>query len=247
MSTSSNGTICLFDVDGTLTVPRGVITDEMGTFLKELKSKGVEVGIVGGSDLVKQKEQLGEDVLDLYRYNFSQNGLVAYENGELVGCTSLNDHLGEENIKAIVNWCLRYLADVDIPVKRGTFVEYRTGMMNISPIGRNCSREERNAFEEYDNQAKVREKMVDAMKAEFEHLDMTFSIGGQISFDVFPRGWDKTYCLKYVPESFTNVHFFGDKTHKGGNDHEIYEHPRTQGHAVKGPEDTMRICKELFF
>lgn len=33
---------------------------------------------------------------------------------------------------------------------RGTFIEYRAGMINISPIGRNCSKEERNAYEEFD-------------------------------------------------------------------------------------------------
>lgn len=32
----------------------------------------------------------------------------------------------------------------------GTFIEFRTGMLNISPIGRNCSREERNAYEVFD-------------------------------------------------------------------------------------------------
>ena len=37
--------------------------------------------------------------------------------------------------------------DLDIPIKRGTFIEYRTGTLNISPIGRNCNTEERNAFE----------------------------------------------------------------------------------------------------
>lgn len=35
-------------------------------------------------------------------------------------------------------------------VDSGTFVEFRNGMLNISPIGRNCSREERNAFNKYD-------------------------------------------------------------------------------------------------
>ena len=39
---------------------------------------------------------------------------------------------------------------------------------------------------------------------------LTFSIGGQISFDVFPTGWDKTYSLKFL-EEFDEVHFFGDK------------------------------------
>lgn len=33
---------------------------------------------------------------------------------------------------------------------RGTFIEFRTGMLNISPVGRNCSQEERDAFEIYD-------------------------------------------------------------------------------------------------
>jgi hypothetical protein len=33
---------------------------------------------------------------------------------------------------------------------RGTFVEFRSGMINVSPIGRNCSQEERDEFEKYD-------------------------------------------------------------------------------------------------
>jgi hypothetical protein len=35
-------------------------------------------------------------------------------------------------------------------IVRGTFIEFRSGMINISPIGRNCSKEERNAYEEFD-------------------------------------------------------------------------------------------------
>jgi Eukaryotic phosphomannomutase len=33
---------------------------------------------------------------------------------------------------------------------RGTFIEFRSGMINVSPIGRNCSQEERDEFERYD-------------------------------------------------------------------------------------------------
>ena len=65
---------------------------------------------------------------------------------------------------------------------------------------------------------------------------------------VFPNGWDKTFCLQFVPqEEFPKIHFFGDKTHKGGGDHEIYEHPRTIGHQVHNAEDTLRQVGELFF
>ena len=147
--------------------------------MDELKGK-ITVGIVGGSDLPKQQEQLGENVLDFYPWNFSQNGLVAYSEAKLIGETSINGHLGEDNIKRIVNWTMRYLSDVDIPIKRGTFIEYRTGMLNISPIGRNCSRPERNAFEEFDLANNIRKTMVAKMQEEFADLNLTFSIGGQI-------------------------------------------------------------------
>jgi len=67
-------------------------------------------------------------------------------------------------------------------------------------------------------------------------------------------GWDKRYCLQHIENEknlpggvdYTTVHFFGDKTFKGGNDNEIFEDPRTVGHSVKDPEDTMVQLRELF-
>jgi phosphomannomutase len=239
-------TIALFDVDGTLTIPRGEITQDMSEFMKEL-SKTITVGIVGGSDLPKQQEQLGDNVVDLFPLNFSQNGLVAYKNGSMLEATTFSTFLGEDNVKKIVNWTLKYLSEVDTPLKRGTFIEFRSGMMNISPIGRNCSREERNDYEVFDLKNKVRETMVAEMKKEFASLNLTFSIGGQISFDVFPQGWDKTYCLKFIDSAdYDEVHFFGDKTFEGGNDYEIFSHERTIGHTVTSPEETKAICTKLF-
>lgn len=108
--------IALFDVDGTLTIPRGEITDEMMAFMKGL-SKKITVGIVGGSDLPKQEEQLGHGVTELFPYNFSQNGLVAYKNGELLEVQTIAKYLGEDNIKKIVNWVMKYLSETDMPIK----------------------------------------------------------------------------------------------------------------------------------
>lgn len=70
-------------------------------------------------------------------------------------------------------------------------MEYRNGMINISPIGRGCSLAERDEFEKYDKQHQVRAKLVSALKERFASFGLTYSIGGQISFDVFPAGWDK--------------------------------------------------------
>merc|ERR1712031_125831 len=169
--------------------------------------------------------------------------------GKLLKKTSFLEHMGNDKIKPLINFILHYIADLDIPVKRGTFVEFRAGMLNMSPIGRNCSREERNEFEKFDLANDIRKNMVAKMKEEFADLNLTYSIGGQISFDVFPQGWDKTYCLRYLPEAdYDEVHFFGDKTFEGGNDYEIYSHERTKGHSIDdaNPLTTLKKLEELF-
>lgn len=239
--------IALFDVDGTLTEARKVVSPETLTYLKQLREK-ISIGVVGGSDLTKQKEQLG-DSPNMFDYCFSENGLLAYKDGEKIGETSLVTHLGEDKLKRLINWVLRYFADLDIPVKRGTFVEFRQGMLNVSPIGRNCSREERNDFEKFDLANNIRSGMIEKMKVEFADLNLTYSVGGQISFDVFPQGWDKTYCLRYLPVAdFDEVHFFGDKTFEGGNDYEIFSSDRTIGHAIAdaNPLTTLKELEKLF-
>ncbi len=181
-----------------------------------------------------------------YDYVFAENGLVAYKAGDLLAVASLKSYLGEENLTKLINFCLRYISDLTIPIKRGTFIEFRNGMLNVSPIGRNCSQEERDEFEKYDAGAGVRKAFVAALREKFGELNLTYSIGGQISFDVFPAGWDKTYCLQFVEADFDSIHFFGDKTFVGGNDHEIFESSKTVGHTVTSPDDTQAQCEELF-
>ncbi|KAL8954075.1 MAG: hypothetical protein Q9222_000132 [Ikaeria aurantiellina] len=243
------------------------------------------IGFVGGSDLIKQQEQLGTPdipVISLFDFCFSENGLTAYRLGQQLTSASFIGWLGEDKYKQLVNFCLRYISEIDCPIKRGTFVEFRydespsplmaalskgegdtndqfadlrsrNGMINVSPIGRNATVQERNDFVEFDKEHKIREKFVSVLKEKFGDLGLTFSIGGQISFDVFPTGWDKTYCLQHLKAEkkvsgvdYKTIHFFGDKTDKGGNDYEIYVDERTVGHSVKNPEETMKVLKEMF-
>jgi phosphomannomutase len=239
--------LLLFDVDGTLTVPRKKATDDMLQALSTCKAAGYTLGLVGGSDLKKQEEQVGNDVLERFDYVFSENGLLAFHHGKEIHRQSLVKWLGNERLMKLCKFTLHYIADLDIPVQRGTFFELRNGMVNISPIGRNCSQEERDEFERYDKEHHVREKMIAALTEKFPDYGLKYSIGGQISFDAFPIGWDKTYCLQFCPEAeFDQVHFFGDKTTEGGNDYEIYTHPRTIGHHVNTYNDTIAILKKDF-
>lgn len=85
-------------------------------------------------------------------------------------------------------------------------------MINVSPIGRSCSQAERDEFVAFEAKGNpIRKKFVEALQEKFSSYGLTFAIGGQISIDIFPNGWDKTFCLPYL-QNFQTIHFFGDKT-----------------------------------
>ena len=242
-------TLLLFDVDGTLTKPRLPVDLKMITLLQEIKkNKNIDLGFVGGSDYSKQIEQLKEENLDLFTWKFTENGLYSFHENELIHTNKLVEFLGEENYKKIVNACLKCISEIDIPEKRGNFIELRNGMINISPIGRSCSQIERENFYEFDKENHIRDKMIHNLKYELNdvnNLNLTFSIGGQISIDIFPKGWDKTYCLQFVEDKYEMIYFFGDKTDIGGNDYEIYNDLRVKGYSVKSYKDTIKFLNEL--
>ncbi|KAH3747137.1 hypothetical protein DPMN_181558 [Dreissena polymorpha] len=217
----------------------------MARFMEDLKSQ-VKVALVGGSDLVKIAEQLGgDDVIHKFDYVFAENGLVAYKEGQQIGQQNILKHMGEEVLQKVINFSLHYMSQLTLPAKRGTFIEFRSSMINICPVGRSCSQAERDAFAAYDQEHQVREKFKLALEKEFQGAGLQFAIGGQISIDVFPEGWNKTYCLRFMENDVDTIHFFGDKTEKGGNDYEIFADPRTVGHSVTSPEDTRKQVTEV--
>jgi phosphomannomutase len=107
---------------------------------------------VGGSNLVKQQEQLGTssiDVTTLFDFCFSENGLTAFRLGKSLASNNFIQWLGEDKYQALVDFVLKFIANTKLPRKRGTFIEFRNGMVNISPVGRAASHDERNEFEAY--------------------------------------------------------------------------------------------------
>ena len=144
--------LLLFDVDGTLTPARRKITENMVDMLNLAKKEYV-LGFVGGSDLAKQQEQLG-DAIHLFTYWFPQNGVQGYKDGIMFHDNNMVSTIGEERYQSLVNDCMRELSSQVLPFKRGTFIEHRTGMMNVAPAGRACSGVERDQFEKHDHEHK---------------------------------------------------------------------------------------------
>ena len=58
----------------------------------------------------------------------------------------------------------------------------------------------------------VRENFIAELSQKFNDVGLVYSRGGQISFDIYPRGWNKRYCLDHIDsDGFEDIHFFGDR------------------------------------
>jgi phosphomannomutase len=255
-------TLILFDVDGTLAIPAQPAKGEIVEMLSEIRKK-YAVGIVGAGDFEKQQMQLGgPDLRSRLDFVFSENGVHAFRGQEQLHCKSIQDHLGQVRWTKFQEGMERILAaereeaerlmrlatqspEANL-AERGTFLELRQCTVNVCPIGRTptMTKEQRAAFDGLDRESGMRRRVLSELQKEFgsnTEYKLVFSIGGQIGIDVCPLGWDKTFCLQFVDDQeFRTVHFFGDKTEEGGGDHELYIHPRTTGHMVTSPEDTLR-------
>ena len=125
---------------------------------------------------MKQQEQLGTpslSVTTLFDFCFAENGLTAYRLGEALPRHSFIQWIGEEKYQKLAKFILKYIANLDIPIMRGTFIEFRNGMINVSPIGRNASNAERSDFQDYDKQHNIRAQFVEALKKEFPDYGLT--------------------------------------------------------------------------
>ncbi|KAJ8345710.1 hypothetical protein SKAU_G00299030 [Synaphobranchus kaupii] len=135
-------------------------------------------------------------------------------------------------------------------------------MLNISPIGRSCTHEERIEFSEIDKRERIREKFVAALQEEFAGKGPEIHQGWSDQFRCVPRRVGQAFVPGSVGgrRAGGNLLFWkrdivckcrggwkiGLSPFRGGNDYEIFNDPRTIGFTVYSPSDTARLCRDLF-
>ncbi len=253
--------IVLFDMDGTLTKPRKKINSNTIHSLRKL-SQDFDIGIVTGSDLeyINQQLDLMFDVggINLNKIHlFPCNGTKYYKwkntNFKKIYEADMIKEIGEDNYRYIVQALFSYQILISAKYKlpyTGTFFHYRGSMLNWCPIGRQAGDVERNAWIEVDEENKIRESYIKIISEMIDKksLNISVSLGGSTSFDIFPCGWDKTYVTNHL-DNYEKIYFIGDRCTPGGNDYELYELLKdgdfSQSFSVTDPNDTVELIKNL--
>jgi len=255
--------IVMLDMDGTLTEPRGLIARQTTQSLKHLENYA-DLAIVSGSPYDYIKSQMSSawddlDGLDPQRLKiFPCNGTKKYEFSKSTQgrpqfvITYDNDmiqHIGKQNYRILVSILTDLQNDVVETYKKiplsGNFISFRGSMVNWCMIGRDATTDMRNQFSDMDGGLRKRLKIKLDNEIKTGGIDnMTTSMGGSTSIDIYPSGWDKTYSLKHV-QDYESIFFIGDKCESGGNDYEIYSHPKVSSYKTTGPEQTRHIVNDI--
>lgn len=230
--------VVLFDMDGTLTPARKKIEWDMVVSLREL-SKYAEIGIVTGSDLNYLREQCSMMWREINSCNPHKITLLPCNGTKrltwckktkdfiTVNTVGMKEEVGDvvyrkliENLIKAQDYFITYTKPA-CPLS-GTFLSYRGSLLNYCPIGRDATDSDREIFCQLDDQNLIRCRLIDRLKAAIPDIIDNFEIrlGGETSIDIFPKGWNKTYALKYYGNH--DVYFVGDRCEAGGNDHDIY-------------------------
>ena len=231
-----------FDVDGTLTAPRQRIDQEFEQFFRAFVAMH-PVYLVTGSDYSKICEQLPTDILEACKGVFTCSGAELWQNGKIV---YRKTHSFPECLLELVEY---FIDNSAYPLRCGTHIEPRPGMLNISSIGREASLEQRQAYHAWDRIARERKSFVDALLLEFPQYEA--STGGEISIDIVPRGWTKAVARREIEsrQFGCSITFFGDRMGPDGNDKpladELARFPQHKSIAVNSFQDTWNALVHL--
>jgi len=201
-------TVYIFDVDGTLTDPNEAIDSHFMHWLESWIPKR-DVYLCTNNTYQNILPRLGNRLLSSCKALFTSGGNSIWMNGKEA---------------VLSNWrpptdLMSYLSDVlknsEFKIRTGPNIEYRTGLISFSVVGKSASKEDRHRYTAWDKTSKERRKIVEYINEKFPAL-IAF-ISGETSIDICERGKDKSQILKYFDEQ-QYINFIANETHTLGND-----------------------------
>ena len=236
--------LLLFDIDGTICESGEKMDDTMTRALMGIKNK-YTLGLVSGGEYNKINIQIPK-LWKIFEYVFTENGSVSYKNKKLVSESNIIDKLGIKSITHINEVLMKYLSQTNkILIKTGNFINLRKGLIYFTPIGQNCTRQERLSFAKYDTKNNIRMEIIKDLSDLLP--DLSFCIGGQIGISISPKGWNKCKALDLIKiNKYNEIIYIGDKIHPYGNDYSIAMDKRiTKYYNVSSIHNTLDILNSL--
>ena len=243
--------LLLFDVDGTIAESGQKMNKDIVKLLNNnFINSSVEIGIVGGGKLDKILWQTDE--VKFHHY-FSECGCVynklINDKLEEIYKKDIRKHNLYNSINILIKLALKFLSEVKYTLT-GNFIDLRTGIIYISLIGLNANENERDYFKQLDNKFCYRKKLLDILQNKALELNIYSKIhivyGGSVGIAIYPSEYDKKQIMNHINhKDYSEIHYYGDKYLKDGNDYLLLNHEYIIGHRTNSPSETLEFLKLL--
>jgi phosphomannomutase len=249
----------LFDMDGTLTDARKKMKHDMLSSLTKLQRNGWDLGVISGSDM-DYIEQQCDIMFDLSPLNargihfLPCNGTKYYKAFKKVWEYDMRSKLGSDFMTNVYRTLLQFQGNIvsiylSVPLT-GNFFQMRGSVLNWCPIGRNAMTEDRKKWQKIDAKWSIREMFIDKFQEHFDPDEITIKLGGETSFDIYPKGWNKTFPIEKIPfTAYEKIFFAGDRCLKSGNDEELYnllkKKKACDAFQVNNPKETILLINKI--
>lgn len=233
-------TLILFDIDGTLVLSGEIIKDEMIEIIKKLYKKEIILGLVGGGSLEKIKYQMA-DSIKYFKYIFAECGAIVIINNKIIHEKNMLEYCNRDILNNIIKKALMIISNMPI-IYHGNQIDFRKGLIYVSPPGMQATKYEREYFIEEDKKNNLRKKLIEGLK-EIDDKNFEITYGGSVGVAIYPIGWNKSQVMNYLDEE--DIYYYGDRIEPEGNDYPIYSHPNVNGVGVIDYKDTINKLKNF--
>ena len=217
--------LVVFDLDGTLTQSRSIISENMRAALEFLP---VPFVVISGATEKQIREQV--PIPDLVALGQSGNEYFGRQ-------------LAQED-KDKINAHIQEILDTDY-IKAPDpedLVEDRGSQISLSLMGHHADKQKKL---EFDPDGSQRKKLLELHP--FKEEDLQVFVAGTTCLDYVRKGWDKGSNIaahaKKIGVDLDDVIYFGDQLYPGGNDESVKSICRCI--EVSSPDDTLTKLQQL--
>ncbi len=235
-----------FDLDGTLSESKQLITEEMFQALKELSSI-TKVAVISGGSFEQVKKQL------LFEKKILENIILLPAEGSERFQYDINtkqwilthkEGFSKEIRDKVIELLKKVVVDERFGIPKehfGEYIEDRETEISLSALGQNAPLEKK---EVWDPNSEKRQKIKAFLEKEIPEIEAF--IAGTTSLDILHKGFNKSKSLILLIDSLNlkknEVAFAGDAIFPGGNDYSV-ANMGVNAVKVNGPKDTLNIIK----
>ncbi|MDP1707359.1 MAG: HAD-IIB family hydrolase [bacterium] len=242
--------LIIFDMDGTLTESKQLLTPDMEKLLTSLLAE-TRVAIISGGALPQFLKQIvamlpvNTNLAHLYLLPTSGAALYEFQGDDWKKI--YEERLSEKEAHTIEK-AMREAAEETgiinfLEQSWGERIEYRGSQVSMSALGQQAPVTLKKAWDPGHAKRRMLQANIADRLPEFE-----VRYGGSTTIDVTKKGIDKAYGIRKlcnrlgIPES--EALYIGDELEKGGNDEAVYK-TSVQTRSVCNPSETSKLIKSI--